>query len=437
MLRGRGASERGSVAITVTLSLTLLLGFAALVVDIGLNWATRTSAQSAADSAALAGASTLLEDGGAAAVLTVETLLNTNVTNLIDPVADAGWATDGNEANGEIVCWLLTDPRPGPGAGCPDLANALQVITPPIQVNYAFAPVLGQQTNSIKATAAAGAGPAAPNNCALCLLEPTETSALQVLGAGGVEVNGGGIVVNSTDLAAVVALSTAGDVNAEQIRVVGGVDLARLDQLVPPAETGGPPVPDPLAHLLAPSLPVPPGPNPAPVITGDTTLSPGVYPGIDVPAGATLTLGEGVYVITEFPGFRVRDGGRVISTGDGAMIYLACEDYPEPCDGGGARFRVDATGLFEVDPPADGDYAGVSVFADRGNTTSMQVLGDVSLDGAVYLASAQLRVAPTAELQVNSLVVVDRLRVASLAPLEINYDPGLPVLGIEPPVLIR
>jgi hypothetical protein len=79
----------------------------------------------------------------------------------------------------------------------------------------------------------------------------------------------------------------------------------------------------------------------------------------------------------------------------------------------------------------------VSVFADRGNTTSMQVLGDVSLDGAVYLASAQLRVAPTAELQVNSLVVVDRLRVASLAPLEINYDPGLPVLGIEPPVLIR
>jgi Putative Flp pilus-assembly TadE/G-like len=435
MLRGRGASERGSVAITVTLSLTLLLGFAALVVDIGLNWATRTSAQSAADSAALAGASTLLEDGGAAAITTVQSLLNTNVTNLIDPITDAGWATDGDEANGEIVCWLLTNPRPGPGAGCPDLANALQVITPPIQVNYAFAPVLGQQTNSIKATAAAGAGPAAPNNCALCLLEPTGSAALEVLGAGGVEVNGGGIVVNSTNLAAVLALSTGGEVSAEQIRVVGGVDLARLDQLVPPAEVNGPPVPDPLAHLPVPTLPVPPGPNPPLVISGATTLSPGVYRGIDVPSGATLTLEEGVYVITEFPGFRVRDGGRV--EGSGATIYLACEDYPAPCDGGGARFRVDTTGEFEVDPPVDGDFAGVSVYADRGNTTSMLVLGDVTLEGAVYLASARLRLAPTARLVVNSLVVVDRLRAANLDLLQVNYDPGLPVLGIEPPVLIR
>ena len=31
MLRGRGGSERGSVAITVALAMTVLLGFAALV----------------------------------------------------------------------------------------------------------------------------------------------------------------------------------------------------------------------------------------------------------------------------------------------------------------------------------------------------------------------------------------------------------------------
>ena len=71
MLRGRGGEERGSVAITVALVMTVLLGFAALVVDIGLNWAARTSAQTAADAAALAGASALVADGGAAAVLAV------------------------------------------------------------------------------------------------------------------------------------------------------------------------------------------------------------------------------------------------------------------------------------------------------------------------------------------------------------------------------
>ena len=178
MSRGRGESERGSVAITVALSLTMLLGFAALVVDIGLNWATRTSAQTAADSAALAGASSLLSDGGVAAITTVETFLNRNVGGLVELPDDAGWATDGNVGNGEVVCWTMPNPVPGPGAACPDGSNALQVTTPPIVVRYAFAPVLGKTTSSIRARAAAGAGPAAPNNCVLCVLDPDDEAAL-------------------------------------------------------------------------------------------------------------------------------------------------------------------------------------------------------------------------------------------------------------------
>src|SRR5215211_4499426 len=88
MLRDRGGSERGSVAITVALSLTVLLGLAALVVDVGLNWAARTSVQTAADSAALAGASRLTVDGPAAAITTVEELLQ---KNLVTPLG-VGWA---------------------------------------------------------------------------------------------------------------------------------------------------------------------------------------------------------------------------------------------------------------------------------------------------------------------------------------------------------
>ena len=224
MSRGRGESERGSVAITVALSLTVLLGFAALVVDIGLNWATRTSAQTAADSAALAGASSLLSDGGVAAITTVEDFLNRNVGGLVELPDDAGWATDGNVGNGEVVCWTMPDPVPVPARRhLPGRSNALQVTTPPIVVRYAFAPVLGKTTSSIRARAAAGAGPAAPNNCVLCVLDPDDEGALAVLGAGGIEVDGGGIVVNSDDSDAVVLVS-AGDIIANQIRVVGGVD---------------------------------------------------------------------------------------------------------------------------------------------------------------------------------------------------------------------
>ena len=133
MSRGRGGSEQGSVAITVALCLTVLLGLAALVVDIGLNWAARTSAQTAADAAALGGASTLLVDGPAAAVLEVESLLAQNLDGL---VMAPGWATDGIESNGEVDCWTLPDDPPDPIAACLDGSNALQVITPPRTCTY-------------------------------------------------------------------------------------------------------------------------------------------------------------------------------------------------------------------------------------------------------------------------------------------------------------
>jgi hypothetical protein len=436
MLRDRGGSERGSVAITVTLALTLLLGLAALVVDVGLNWAARTSAQTAADSAALAGASRLTVDGPAAAITTVEDLLQ---RNLVTP-GPAGWALDGVEDNGEVVCWTLPAPPPAtpplPGLGCPAGSNALRVITPPVTVQYAFAPVLGKRSNSIKAMAAAGAGPAAPNNCVLCVLEPAGVDALLLTGSGGIEVDGGGIVVNSESGSA-LHLTGSGDISADQIRVLGGAfPPSLLGQLLPPAELGGPPAVDPLDDLPTPDqlTPPPPGGNTAQVITADTTLPPGVYPSIDVRSG-TLTLEAGVYVVTDPTGFTVGTGGHVV--GDGVTIYLACADYPTPCDGGGARFRLENGGDFQVSPPATGEYAGLSIFADPGNTRAMRLLGPVSLDGAVYAAGARLIVNSPDPVRVDALVAVDRLLKAGTGALQVDYDPSSPLIGIGRPVIIR
>jgi hypothetical protein len=443
MVRGRGGSERGSVAITVALTLTVLLGFAALVVDVGLNWAARTSAQSAADSAALAGASRLLVDGPAAALLTVDDLLNDNVPGLPLP---GGWATDGNVANGEVVCWTLPGAPPGPGGDCPDGSNALQVITPPIEVHYAFAPVLGRNSNSIKATAAAGAGPAAPNNCVLCLLEPTAPGGLQVLGAGDVNVTGGGIVVNSDNPLALV-LSGAGDISANQIRVVGGfLDSIGGGRLLPPAEAGGPPVPDPLENLPRPDeLPSPPVIRSTTPITvpADQTLPPGIYDSVTVQNNAILTLQAGVYVFKGLNGLTVEDTAQVVNSGDGVTIYLACNAYPAPCSGPGARFRVRDDGRFLANPPSVGDYAGLSIFADRGNTRTMRLRStqDLNLAGAIYGPSTPVRMESTGDLSVSSMLVVDSLTLNAVlgpdASVSVSYNPSLPIPGIGVPVLIR
>jgi hypothetical protein len=445
MLRARGAEERGSVAITVVLSMTVLLGFLALVVDIGLNWAARTSAQTAADSAALAGASTLVTDGGAAAILAVVEYLDDNVDGLANP-GNLAWATNASDSDGDIVCWTLPGPPPGPGAGCPDGSNALQVTTPPIQVQYAFAPVLGETSNSIRARAAAGAGPAAPNNCVLCLLDPGAPRALENLGFGDVTVNGGGIAVNSSNPLALV-LAGAGDISAEQIRVIGGLsDAPGGGSLFPPAELGGPPVPDPLADLLTPDLlAAPPIPRTAPPqpITTNTPLQPGIYDSITVEGTATVTLGTGVYVFTGLDGLTIRDNAQVVSSAGGATIYLACSGYPAPCSGNGARFRVEDDGRYLANPLTTGPYAGLSIFAAPGNTRNMrfQSTRNVTLAGALYGPSARVRMENTGDLRVDSLMVVRALTLTTVlgsdASVTVNYDPSVLLPGVGPPVLIR
>jgi hypothetical protein len=443
MLRGRGAEERGSVAITVVLSMTVLLGFAALVVDIGLNWAARTSAQTAADSAALAGASQLLADGPAGALLAVESFLDANVDGLVPPAA--GWASDGSETNGEVVCWVLPAGPPGPGAGCPDGSNALQVTTPPVQVQYAFAPVLGKTSNSIRARAAAAAGPAAPNNCVLCLLDPAAPRALENLGFGDVTVNGGGIAVNSDNLLALVAAG-AGDISAVQIRVIGGLSDPGVGNLFPPAELGGPPVPDPLADLPTPNLlgspPIPRATDPI-VVNADQTLQPGIYNTVTVQGTATLTLATGIYVFTGLNGLTVEDDARVISSAGGATVYLACGGYPAACSGNGARFRVQDNGRFEANPLTIGPYAGLSIFAAPGNTRNMRFRStrNVTLPGALYGPSTRVRMERTGDLQVNGLMVVRALSLTAVtgsdASVTVNYNPSVPLPAVGPPVLIR
>jgi Putative Flp pilus-assembly TadE/G-like len=442
MVRDRGDSERGSVAITVALALTVLLGLAALVVDVGLNWAARTSAQTAADSAALAGASRLVVDGPAAAITTVEGLL---AKNLVTPPG-GNWALDGNEANGEILCWTLPDPPPVPpvpvNLRCPLGSNALQVIIPPVKVQYAFAPVLGKRSNNVKALAAAGAGPMAPNNCVLCVLDPAAPDALLLspTNLGGIDVTRGGIVVNSEAGSALHLLG--GTVDADQLRVLGGVLPSSPLGLLVQAELGGPPAVDPLGDLPpADQLATPPqvvNTATETVVRGDTTLPAGIYRSIDVQSG-TLTLEDGVYVVTNFssahPGFSVRTGAHV--KGGRATIYLACSAYPDPCTGRGARFLLENGGTFEVAPPATEEYADLSIFAARGNTRSVQLSGGVTLNGAVYAPSARLRVQSPDQVQIDALVAVDRLLKDGAGRLLVNYDPSSPLIGIGRPVLLR
>jgi hypothetical protein len=418
---GRWADQQGQVAIVVALMLVVLLGFAALVVDVGLNWAARTQAQAAADAAALAGVIALPSDP-AAAVDDVRLYLDANLPGL---AGTPGWEHNDTDADGDISCWTPPAEVPPPGThGCQVGDTAIQVITPPLQVDYAFAGVFGANGNQIKALAAAVRGPpvTGPTPCAICLLDRHAPQALSVTSNGDVTVANAGVMVNSDHPQAAV-LRSSGDLTADWVGVAGGWAATGSGTFTPTPDTGLGPLPDPLADLPTPdqldSLP-----DLGSVTVGSTnqTIDQGVYDTIAVTGGGDLILDPGVYVVT---GGLTLSAGAVV--GSGVTIYLACAGYPAPCSGPGAAFSQSSSGQYLATPPITGPYQGLAVFYDRGNTADLSFTGGgaTTFTGTIYGRQAAMRLTSGGVvLQLDSLIVVGTLEVSTSAEVLLSFIPA-------------
>jgi Putative Flp pilus-assembly TadE/G-like len=405
----------------VALMLTVLLAFAALVVDVGLNWAARTQAQQAADAAALAGVITLPSDP-VAAVEDVRYYLNANVPGL---AGAPGWEHNLTDADGDITCGTPPAEVPPPGThGCQVGDTAIQVITPPIQVDYAFAGVFGQNGSQIKALAAAVRGPpvTGPTPCAICLLDRHAAQALSVTSNGDITVANAGVMVNSDHSQAAV-LASSGNMIADWVGVVGGWTTTSSGRFTPTPDTGLGPLPDPLADLPTPDQ-LDPLQNRGSVTVGsaDQPIGPGIYDTIAVTGGGDLVLDPGTYVVT---GGLTLAAGAVI--GSGVTIYLACAGYPTPCSGPGAAFSQNAGAQYLATPPTTGPYQGLALFADRGNTAPLSFTGSGAsiFTGTIYARQAPMELTSGGvALQLDSLLVVRTLGVSNSAEILLSFDPA-------------
>ena len=405
----------------VALVLTVLLAFAALVVDVGLNWAARTQAQAAADAAALAGVVALPSDP-VTAVEDVRYYLNANLPGL---AGTPGWEHNGTDADGDITCWTPPAEVPPPGTqGCQVGDTAIQVITPPLQVDYAFAGVFGQNGNQIKALAAAVRGPpvTGPTPCAICLLDRHAPRALSVASNGDVTVANAGVMVNS-DHPQAAALQSSGDLTADWIGVVGGFTTSGSGGFTPTPDTRVGQLPDPLAELPTPDqLGSLLGRGSVTVASADQSVDPGVYDTIAVTGGGDLTMDPGIYVVT---GALTLSAGAVL--GNGVTIYLACDGYPTPCSGAGAAFSQSSGGQYLATPPITGPYQGLALFADRGNTAGLSFTGSgaSSFTGTIYARQAAMSLTSGGvALALDSLIVVRTLEVSSSAEVLLDFVPA-------------
>lgn len=352
-----GSSEQGASLILVSASILLVLGVAALAIDIGHAQTERLRLQNAADAAALAGSCEIPDDAATARDTAGDyAFLGVNATPPLSQTCD----TDTCCFDDGVFTLRVTTPYANPGfAVPPDELIRVQMCS---QSPTFFARIF--QAGGIgvcgDAVAAADAGP----DCVLCVLSPSGTSVRQT-GSGTLNVTGGDFVVNSADPSA-IDISGSGTITAdEEIGVNGGYSAP--SGAISPEPTHADPVPDPLAHLPVPSLSGPPAAKVQTSGNGDVTLSAGVYSEIKPSSSGQLTLLPGVYVVTEGISLSKNPGpGKVSFLADGVVIYFACSSYPAPCAPGetGATFSASGGSTIDWTPPTSGPYEGVSVFYD-------------------------------------------------------------------------
>ena len=350
--------QAGQALVFVTFGLVALIGVVGLSIDMGYLRYTKRRLQTAADSAAIAGASVLKD---------------TNPAYRAAALNDAKSNGFEDGVNG-VTVKPFNPPTDPVFAGW---ANSVEVQVQQDAPTF-FMGIFGVKTASLSATAVAHLG--SSRGCIYSLAP-----------LGGITVNGtvnapGCGVVDHATLSVGGGCFTASSIGVV-LQLLGGgcTSLPPILGIAPSA--------DPLAYLAAPAPPAckplldvnsvgnPQNKTPAPPVP---PVVPDVYCGIRIrPTNqAPVTFQPGVYMIQDGPGgvgLQIDAAGASVR-GNGVTFYVA------------GRAPVNVTGDVTLTAPTNSLMAGVPggvlFFQDRGNGQAATVNGN--LTGALYFPNAQL-----------------------------------------------
>jgi hypothetical protein len=347
----------GQALVFVTLSLLVLTGVVGLAIDMGYLRYTKRRLQTAADSAAVAGASELRGGNYYTAALNdskangFENGVNGVTVNPTNPPVDEPFSDKVNKK--DYVEVLVRQDAP-----------------------TFFMRLFGVKKASLSATAVAVLGSSKGCVYALGLL-------------GGITVNGNVNAPNCGVVDNAILSIGGGCITASSIGVV--LNLLGGGCTNPPPILGIAPSADPLAYVAPPA---PAGCNPKTVTVNSnkannnnqpTRLAPGCYGGgiqiLDANT-APVTFQTGVYYITGGVGLQFAGSGDI--SGNGVIFYVT----------NGAPVNMNSTGAVTLSAPTGSMVAGVPggilIYQDRGNTQTANISGNLTLNGALYFPSAQL-----------------------------------------------
>ena len=349
--------EGGQALVFVALSLLVLTGVVGLSVDMGYLRYTKRRLQTAADSAAVAGASELQGGNYRAAALN-----DSKSNGFEDGVRDT-------------TVTAFNPPKDAPFAGKVNERNYVEVEVRQNAPTF-FMRIFGVNTAALSATAVAELGSSKGCIYSLALL-------------GGITVNG---TVNAPDCGVVdnAILNVGGGcITASSIGLV--LNLLGGGCTNPPPILGIAPSGDPLGYLPRPRTANCTYPNTVDVNSNPkngnkpTTLSAGVYCRgilIENTNTASVTFQPGAYFITGGVGLDFNGTGNI--SGDGVVFYVA----------NGAPVNMNGAGSTSLTAPVNsvipGVPGGVLIYQDRGDPSAATISGNLTLNGALYFPAAQL-----------------------------------------------
>jgi hypothetical protein len=377
----RNKRQTGQALVAATVGLVALLAATGLAIDMGFLRYQKRLQQSAADSAALAGAAEIKfgGSGGITKAAQQDSSLN-------------GFTDNGSLKNvGDVTVDVSHGPADGPNAGKPDY---VEVLISAVQPTF-FMKIMGVNSTTLTARAVARLSGGGSKGC-LYTLGLGKAGGITLNGTASINAPNCGIVDNQ-DL---TQNGASGSITAGSIGVVGAVKTGGT--VTPTPVSGIVAAADPLGYLTPPAIPActtQPDKISGNKTKGNTTvtLNPDNFcKGITITGNKDVVLTAGTYVIS---GGGINFNGSGTVTGTDVTFYFTAT-------GGGVTFGGNQ--IINLSAPNTGTYAGILFYQNAANTTGATLNGanGSTFQGALYFPGAALTINGAAGSTVAYMIVV-------------------------------
>jgi Putative Flp pilus-assembly TadE/G-like len=435
--------QSGQVLIGVAFALVVLAGFAGLAIDMGALRYQRRLQQTAADAAAVAGASNLTYTGWTTAGQAASTqngfpdgggadLANCTPTSAIGTTCV--WVDHPQDVtfNGSTI-----DGGPHKAAN----TNYVEALVAKVQPTY-FMRVFGVDREVVLARAVAtntGGGPVGGNGCIYSLGAPSNqvnfnkagfgsTGTNYIIGPACGVVDNGNFVANGNVSVKMGSIGVGGAINLPNNSTPDCTSSTPAG-VCPTPVTGMPYSGDPFAG----KYPIPAQPAPGTVSTtgGITTYTPGSYPGLMVNSTTKAIFSPGLYYITSGH-FKINGGAEVCA--GGTTDFTGAPAFTCTAGAGvtffitnGVDVDIDGGSITKMYAPSSGTYEGLLFYQDPLDTQQLTINGGSNsfFNGAVYAPKADVDFSGTADFNSGAkytVIVADQFLVSGGAYVNLASD---------------